>query len=171
MSQGGLEGLDGGLEASLRGGAICNRGQTRSRDGSSTHPVGWACRQRQLHASCAPHGEWEWGVGRQPGLPPSLHKTSSQVHTVGLRVRCTAKLSDNCCAPETDTHSHTHPPTSTPIHSLAQTPMVCDPEHTPSEAHPPPTHTQRITQVLSTDLGIHSFIQQVFIERLLFLRC
>lgn len=128
----------------------------RVRGGSSTHPVGWAHRQRPLHASCAHHG---LGVGRQPGLPPSLHKTSSQVHTVGLRVRCIAKLSDNCCAPETDTHSHTHPPTSTPIHSLAQTPMVCDPEHTPSEAHPPPPHIPKEAHRCSAQIWgfIHSF--------------
>lgn len=156
MSQGGLERLGRGLEASLRGGTICNRGQTGSRGGSSTHPVGWACRQRPLHASCAPHG---LGVGRQPGPPDSLRKISSQVHTVGLRIRGIATLSDNCCVLETDTHSHTHPPTSTPIYSLAQTPMVCDPEHTPSEAHPPPPHTPKEAHRCSAQIlrFIHSF--------------
>ena len=95
-----------GLESSLRGGDVRNRGQTGSRGGSSTHSVGWAHRQRPLHASCAPH---ELGVGRQPGPPASLHRTSSQVHAAGLCVRGIATLSDDCCVPETDTHSHTHP--------------------------------------------------------------
>ena len=137
MSQGGLEGLGGGLEASLRGGTICNRGQTGSGGGSSTHPVGWARRQRPLHASCAPHG---LGVGRQPGPPDSLRKISSQVHTVGLRVRAIATLSNNCCVPETDTHSHTHPPTSTPYTHLHKRPWCVIP-NTPPAKHTLHHHT------------------------------
>ena len=147
--------MGGGLESSLRGGDVRNRGQTGSRGGSSTHSVGWAHRQRPLHASCAPH---ELGVGRQPGPPASLRRTSSQVHAAGLCVRGIATLSDDCCVPETDTHSHTHPPTSTPIHPLAQMPVVCDPKHTPSEAHPPPPHTPKEAHGCSAQIWgfIHS---------------
>lgn len=63
-----------------RGGDMSNCGHTGSGDGSSTHPEGWAHRQRLSHASCVLLG---LGVGRQLGPPASLHRTSSWAHTVG----------------------------------------------------------------------------------------
>lgn len=116
--------------------------------GSSTHPVGWARKQRLPHASHVSH---ELGVGRQLGFPVSLHRVSFWVPTV--RPVCqgiVVMLNDNFCA--LDTHSHTHAPT--------QTSIVCG---IPSST---PIHPEMHTQVLITGLGIHSlvhaFIQQGF---------
>lgn len=84
--------------------------------GDSTHPVGWAHRQRLSHVPCVPHG---LEVGRLQGPPASLHKTSSWTPACQGAV-----LSDHCCVLDTHTHMHMHkhpwsvvPPNLLPRHS------------------------------------------------------
>ena len=73
MSQGGLEGLGGGLEASLRGGAVGNRGQTGSGVGVAlTLWAGHIGKGRSMHH--VPTTDWEWGDS------PASHLLSIRHH-------------------------------------------------------------------------------------------